>query len=150
MLQWLYTYVSSVGSKCFTCFRRMLQVFHRDVAKVYLDVAYICEYFKFFIRMLQLFSSGCLQWLHTLVSSFFWCFASVSDVCCKCRCNCFGCMLQVFRLDVTKVDLVLHMHARGSEGGTSGRHRKWSEERIEMWPCVGVRRRRKQSGMAPT
>jgi hypothetical protein len=26
----------------FICFRRMLQVFHLDVAKVYIDVAYIC------------------------------------------------------------------------------------------------------------
>jgi hypothetical protein len=27
MLQWLYTYASSVCFKCFSCFRRMLQVF---------------------------------------------------------------------------------------------------------------------------
>jgi hypothetical protein len=45
-----------------------------------------------------------LQWL----SSVFGCFASVSDVCCKCI-NYFGRMLQVFHLDVAKVDLVLHM-----------------------------------------
>jgi hypothetical protein len=43
-----------------------------------------------------------------VVSSFFWYFASVSDVCCKC-CNCFRRMLQVFHLDVAKIDLVLHM-----------------------------------------
>jgi hypothetical protein len=36
------TYVSSVCSKCFTCSRRMLQVFYLDVAKVDLDVAYTC------------------------------------------------------------------------------------------------------------
>ena len=35
MLQWLYTYVAIVCSKCFICFRRILQVF-------YLDVAYTC------------------------------------------------------------------------------------------------------------
>ena len=35
--------------------------------------------------------------------NFFWCFASVSDVCCKCF-NCFGHMLQIFPQDVTKVD----------------------------------------------
>jgi hypothetical protein len=34
MLQWLYKYVASVCSKCFTYLRRMLQVF-------YLNVAYI-------------------------------------------------------------------------------------------------------------
>jgi hypothetical protein len=41
MLQWLHTHVSSVCFKCFTCFRLMLQVFHLDVAKVDLDVAYV-------------------------------------------------------------------------------------------------------------
>jgi hypothetical protein len=34
MLQWLYTYVASVCFKCFSCFRRMLQVFYLDVAYV--------------------------------------------------------------------------------------------------------------------
>jgi hypothetical protein len=54
-------YVLSVGSKCFICFRRMLQVFHLDVAKVDLDVAYICKCFKCF---------------HTYVASvFIWMFA---------------------------------------------------------------------------
>jgi hypothetical protein len=43
-----------------------------------------------------------------VVFKFFWCFASVSDVCCKCF-NYFGRILQMFPLDVTKVDLVLHM-----------------------------------------
>jgi hypothetical protein len=42
-----------------------------------------------------------LQWLHM-------CFSRVSDVYCKCF-NCFGHMLQMFPLDVAKVDLVLHM-----------------------------------------
>jgi hypothetical protein len=40
MLQWLYTYVSSVCSKYFICFRRTLQVFYLDVAKV--DLTYVC------------------------------------------------------------------------------------------------------------
>jgi hypothetical protein len=48
MLQWLYTYVLSVGFKYFICFRHMLQVFHLDVAKVDLDIAYICKCFKCF------------------------------------------------------------------------------------------------------
>jgi hypothetical protein len=63
-----------------------------------------------FIRMLQLFYLDvciCLQWLHMCFQVFF-CFASISDVCCKCF-ICFGCMLQVFHLNVTKVDRVLHM-----------------------------------------
>jgi hypothetical protein len=34
--------------QCFICFIRMLQVFHLDVAKVDLDVVYICKCFKFF------------------------------------------------------------------------------------------------------
>jgi hypothetical protein len=45
---WLYTYVSSVGSKCFICFRHMLQIFYLDIAKVDLDFAYICKCFKCF------------------------------------------------------------------------------------------------------
>jgi hypothetical protein len=40
--------------------------------------------------------------------SFFWCFASVPDICCMCF-SCFKRMLQVFHLDVAKVDRVLHM-----------------------------------------
>jgi hypothetical protein len=50
---------------------------------------------------------GCcmlLQWL----SIVFGCFASVLDIYCKCF-NCFRCMLQVFHLDVAKVDQVLHI-----------------------------------------
>jgi hypothetical protein len=38
----VYTYVSIVCSNCFICLRRMLQVFHLDIAKVDLNVAYIC------------------------------------------------------------------------------------------------------------
>jgi hypothetical protein len=51
-----------VVSICFKCFIRMLQVFHLDVAKVDLDVAYV------------------LQWLHARFK-FFRYFAGVSDVC---------------------------------------------------------------------
>jgi hypothetical protein len=32
VLQWLYTCVARVCSKCFICFGRMLQVFYQDVA----------------------------------------------------------------------------------------------------------------------
>jgi hypothetical protein len=41
-----------------------------------------------------------LQCLHT-------CFPRVLDVCCKCF-NCFGRMLQMFPLNVAKVDMVEH------------------------------------------
>jgi hypothetical protein len=40
--------------------------------------------------------------------SFFMCFANVLDVCCK-YFICFTHMLQVFYLDIIKVDLMLHM-----------------------------------------
>jgi hypothetical protein len=66
-----------------------------------------------------------LQWL----SSVFRCFASVSDVCCKC----FRCMLQMFYLDIAKVDLVLHMLqwdsptvAAPTAIGASPSERRWS------------------------
>jgi hypothetical protein len=43
MLQWLYTHVASVcfmlQAYVFRCFKRMFQVFHLDIAEVYLDVA---------------------------------------------------------------------------------------------------------------
>jgi hypothetical protein len=71
----------------------------------------------------------------------------VSYVCCK-RFNCFGRMLQIFSLNVTKVDLVLHMlrwnpfaaavyycsywvrlHTRGCGEDTSGRCGKSCQRR---------------------
>jgi hypothetical protein len=81
--------------------RCMLQVFYLDVAYVsricykcfYLDVAYACNDFQVFLSVLQV--------LQTYV-------ASVSHVCYKCF-SFFGCLLQVFRLDVAKVNQMLHM-----------------------------------------
>jgi hypothetical protein len=46
----------------------------------------------------------CLQWF----SRVFKCFASVADTCCKCF-SYFVRMLQVFYLDVSKVDRILHI-----------------------------------------
>jgi hypothetical protein len=70
-----------------------------------MDVAHVLSgYCICFTLMLQVFHANVayvLQWLHT-------CFPHVSDICCKCF-NCFGHMLQMFPLDVEKVDLVLHM-----------------------------------------
>jgi hypothetical protein len=95
ILQWLYTYASSVYSKCFICFRRMLQVFHLNIAKVDMAVAYI-SVSGVFIGMLQVFHLDvciCLQWLHMCfqVSSgvlqvfriYVASVLAVSDVCCK-------------------------------------------------------------------
>ena len=92
--------------KCFRCLRRMFQLFLLNVAKVDLDVAYTCmlqEYifkcFRCFICMLQVFYldvAYVLQWLQM-------CFPGVSDVCCK-YFNYFGRMLQVFHLNIIKVD----------------------------------------------
>jgi hypothetical protein len=50
--RWLYTYIASVCSKCFSCFRWMLHVF-------YLGVAYVSLCYKYFIRMLHMFSNIC-------------------------------------------------------------------------------------------
>jgi hypothetical protein len=84
MLQMLHN--MPVANICFQVF----QVFHTYVASVFiyrfckdLGVAYVCN-------------------------GFFKCFLGVSDVCFKCF-NCFDCMLQLFYLNVVKVDLLLHM-----------------------------------------
>jgi hypothetical protein len=77
MLQASAPNVSAVSNRCCTHFIWVLHMFHTYVAMFYPDV---------------------LQWLHT-------CFSCVSDGCCKCF-NYYGCMLQMFPLDVAKVDLV--------------------------------------------
>jgi hypothetical protein len=43
MLQWIYAYVASVCSKCFTYFIRMLQVFYLDVAYVAVAIHIGCK-----------------------------------------------------------------------------------------------------------
>ena len=64
MLQWLYTYVASVCSKCcgcfqthvasvcFSCFRRILQIIYLDVAFVAVTIHICCKYM---FRMFHLF-----------------------------------------------------------------------------------------------
>jgi hypothetical protein len=65
------------------CKRMFLSVFSWSMFQVfYLDVAYICNGY----------------------TRVFWCFRYMLQVF-----QLFGCMLQVFHLNVTKVDLVLHM-----------------------------------------
>jgi hypothetical protein len=100
MLQWLYIYIASVCSKCFSCFIRMLNVFYGSVAYV------LHLYCKFHSNVVYVSHIICnvtyvLQWLHM-------CFPRVSDVCCRCF-NCFRRILHMFPLDIAKVDLVLHM-----------------------------------------
>jgi hypothetical protein len=88
-------------------FRHSLHVFYLDVA----NVSHICCNVLYGCCI-------CLQWF----SIVFKCFASVADTCCKCF-SCFVCMLQVFYLDVSKVDRVLHIlqcvavHVRGGAKG---------------------------------
>jgi hypothetical protein len=85
------TDVARVLSGYCICFTLMLHMFHPDVAYV-------------FAHMLQVFHLNVayvLQWLHT-------CFPHVLDICCKCF-NYFGRMLQMFPLNVVKVDMVEHM-----------------------------------------
>jgi hypothetical protein len=57
MFQWLYIYVASVYSKCFICFRYMLQVFISDITYVAVAIAYVasvyCKYSTCFRCMLQ-------------------------------------------------------------------------------------------------
>jgi hypothetical protein len=48
-VQWLYTYASSVCSKCFILSDVCYKYFHQDVVKIDLDVTYTCmlqTYFK--------------------------------------------------------------------------------------------------------
>jgi hypothetical protein len=66
ILLWLYTYVSSICFKCFSRFRRMLQVFHLDVAKVDLDIACVAmaihACFKHIFQVFHLFSYVCCKY----------------------------------------------------------------------------------------
>jgi hypothetical protein len=64
--------LQSVHFKCFRCFRGMLQVFYKDVAKVNRDVAYVAMVVHCCIY---------LQWFSNVL---------------RCFCKCFRRMLQVF------------------------------------------------------
>jgi hypothetical protein len=87
----------------------MLQLFHLDIAKVDQNVAVVIHVcFKCFILFSRLMfasvSSGCYICFHTYEVFF----TSVSYTCFE-YFSCFVCMLQVFHLDVLKVDLVLQL-----------------------------------------
>jgi hypothetical protein len=117
MLQWLYMYVASVCSKCFSYFRRVLHVFCLGVAYV---LHLCCKCFIWILYMFHTYITsvlfGCcicftlmLQVFHPNVAYVFnTCFPRVSDVCCKCF-NRFKRMLQMLSYRCWKVDLVLHM-----------------------------------------
>ena len=112
--------------KCFMC---MLQVFHVDVAYVAMaiDVCYKCIVPNvlavsdvcckcFFLRVTYV-SHICCKCLIRMLHMFHTYVASVSSGCCICFAmathvfsfNYFGCKLQVFHLNIAKVDMVLHM-----------------------------------------
>jgi hypothetical protein len=82
ILLWLYTYVSSVCFEYFRCFRLKLQVFHLNVAKVDLNVAYVAmTIYACFKQMFQVF-----HLFQTYVASVsFGCFKSRSrrSTCCN-------------------------------------------------------------------
>jgi hypothetical protein len=66
----------------------VLHIFHTYVVSFHPNVAYVFTY-----MMLHMFCNG---------------YTRVSDVCCKCF-NCFRRILQIFSLDVAKVELMLHI-----------------------------------------
>jgi hypothetical protein len=87
----------------YLCCIRLSPIFHlffqTYIASVFHpDVTYVSHiYCKCFIWMLRMSCNGYTRF-----------FPSVLDVCYKCF-NCFGRILQVFRPDITKADLVLHI-----------------------------------------
>jgi hypothetical protein len=109
MLQRLYTYVASVCSKCFIYF-----------FQTYVASAFIWMLYMFHTYLASVFFSM----LHIFCNGFFKCFYNVSYTCFKCF-ICLQTMLQMFHLDVSKVDRVLllgtHLPACCSYRGTDDR-----------------------------
>jgi hypothetical protein len=66
--------------------------------------AYVFKCFKLLQMYVSSVSSGCCIYFAMVRT----CFSGISDIYCKCF-SCFGRILQVFHLDVAKVDLMLHM-----------------------------------------
>jgi hypothetical protein len=93
---------------CFKCMFQMFYPFQTYSASVSFGCCKTRSGFLYiyasvlgvFIRMLQVFYLDVCNG-YTCFHVFSQCFASVSDVCCKCF-SCFGRMLQVFHLDVAK------------------------------------------------
>jgi hypothetical protein len=98
MLQASVPNVSAISDVCCTCFIWVLHMFHTYVASVSSEC---CICFTHMLQVFHLYATYVLQWLHT-------CFPRVLGIYFKCF-NYFECMLQMFPLDVAKVDLALHM-----------------------------------------
>jgi hypothetical protein len=86
VLQWLYTYVASFCSQCFLCFSQTY------IASVFIIPHIYCKYL-----------SGCCVCFIMLFKCFSSIFISVLDAYFKFS-SAFRRMLQVLRLDVSKVD----------------------------------------------
>jgi DNA-directed RNA polymerase subunit N (RpoN/RPB10) len=63
MLQWLYAYVVSVCFKCFSCFKRMLQVFYLDVAYVTVHIHMLQAYV---VNVLSVSNICCRKWFYVV------------------------------------------------------------------------------------
>jgi hypothetical protein len=97
-----------------------------------LGVAYTCmlqEYVSDVSYICCECSPGCFIWFAMAMT----CFASVSDVCCKCF-ICCGCMLQVFHLNIAKVDMMLQMLQQDPSAATAC---------CSCWGTVHARRMRR-------
>ena len=132
----LKAHVASLCFEYFRCFRCMLQVFQMDVVKVDRDVAYVAMvvhvYCKGLLPMFHLcFSDACCKCvyldvayvLHIRCMCFIWVLHMVAIVskCVACVflqvfqkhvssvSTAFRCMLQLFYLDVSKVNWMLHL-----------------------------------------
>jgi hypothetical protein len=103
----------------FKCRFQMFYLFQTYVASVSSGCCKSRSGCCIYMTVFQMFSCLCCMCFHLDVFNdyngytrgfqvLFWCFVSVSDVCCKCF-NCLRRMMQMFLLDVAKVDLVLHM-----------------------------------------
>ena len=88
----------------------MFQVFHTDVAKVDRDAAHVViaihVCFKYMFQMFHLFQRNVASVLSRCCKSRSRCciYMHVASICFKCF-RCFICILQVFHLDVAKVDI---------------------------------------------
>jgi hypothetical protein len=108
MLQWLCTCVATICFKCFSYFKRMLQVFHLNVTYVAV-VIHVC--YKYVFQMFQLFyvdvacfSSECCiccSGYTRMLQMYILNVSPISNVCCKC-----------FYLDVAYVAVVIHIYCK--------------------------------------
>jgi hypothetical protein len=84
VLRWLYICVASVCLKCFSCFKRVLQVFHLDVAYITVAIHVVASVF-----------SKCFQLFHLDIAYIAVAIQYVASICSKCF-TYFRCLLQAF------------------------------------------------------